>query len=123
MVTPQPFIARNRPTKSLRWKGSSFSSAASRRSLVSERIISRIAIMRSPSKNMCSVRHSPMPSAPKSRARWASLGVSALVRTPRVRYLSAQRITLAKSPESSGSRVGIEPAITSPVDPSIEIRS
>ena len=32
---------------------------------------------------MCSVRHSPMPSAPKSRARAASAPVSALARTPR----------------------------------------
>ena len=32
--------------------------------------------------NMCSVRHRPMPSAPNSRARRASSGVSALARTP-----------------------------------------
>ena len=37
--------------------------------------------MRSASKNMCSVRHRPMPSAPNSRATLASWGVSALVRT------------------------------------------
>ena len=35
-------------------------------SSVSARIISRIASMRSPSKNMCSVRHRPMPSAPNA---------------------------------------------------------
>ena len=58
----------------------------------------RIAMMRSPSKNMCSVRHRPMPSAPNSRARLASAGVSALVRTLSVRYLSAHFITVAKSP-------------------------
>ena len=38
-------------------------------------------MIRSPSKNMCSVRHRPIPSAPKSRATLASCGVSALVRT------------------------------------------
>ena len=38
---------------------------------------------RSSPKNMCSVRHSPMPSAPNSRALRASSGVSALVRTRR----------------------------------------
>ncbi len=36
-------------------------------------------------KNMCSVRHSPMPSAPNSIAILASPGVSALARTPRLR--------------------------------------
>jgi hypothetical protein len=40
----------------------------------SARIISRTATMRSPSKNMCSVRHRPMPSAPKC-APSASRGV------------------------------------------------
>src|SRR6185437_7120526 len=53
-------------------------------------IISRIALMRSPSKNMCSVRHSPIPSAPKLRATRASRGVSALARTLSVRTSSAQ---------------------------------
>jgi len=44
--------------------------------LVSARIISRTASMRSSSKNMCSVRHRPMPSAPKFRAVFASSSVS-----------------------------------------------
>ena len=43
-----------------------------------------------------------MPSAPNSRARLASAGVSAFVRIFSVRYLSAQFITVAKSPESFG---------------------
>ena len=42
---------------------------------------------------MCSVRHRPMPSAPNSRARRASSGVSALARTPSVRSSSAQPST------------------------------
>src|SRR5207237_9367623 len=41
----------------------------------------RIASMRSPSKNMCSVRHKPMPPAPKATAFAACSGVSAFVRT------------------------------------------
>ena len=48
---------------------------------LSARIISRTATMRSPSKNMCSVRQRPMPSAPNARAARASVGVSALART------------------------------------------
>ena len=47
----------------------------------SARIISRMARMRPSSKNICSVRQSPMPSAPKARDWRASAGVSALART------------------------------------------
>jgi hypothetical protein len=39
--------------------------------------------MRSPSKNMCSVRVRPMPLAPKAMAMRVCSGVSALVRTAR----------------------------------------
>ena len=61
-----PSIASKIPSKSARCMGSSLASA--RRRPVSSRatIISRIAVMRSPSKNMCSVRQSPMPSAPNA---------------------------------------------------------
>jgi hypothetical protein len=45
-------------------------------------IIAFISGWRSAAMNMCSVRHSPMPSAPSSRALAASSGVSALARTP-----------------------------------------
>ena len=55
----------------------------------SARIISRMASMRSPSKNMCSVRVRPMPSAPKAIACRTCSGVSALVRSPSFRCLSA----------------------------------
>lgn len=41
------------------------------------------------SLNMRSVRHRPIPSAPKARALWAFEGVSALARTPRRRMPSA----------------------------------
>ena len=48
---------------------------------VSTRIISRMASMRLPSKNMCSVRVRPMPVAPNAMAFSVCSGVSALVRT------------------------------------------
>jgi hypothetical protein len=69
------------PAKSSRWYGNSFASAAFRSSTVSARIISRIASMRSPSKNMCSVRVRPIPTAPNATALAVCSGVSALVRT------------------------------------------
>ena len=68
MVTGSPFIASKIPSKSARCIGSSLASARRRPPSSRATIISRIAVIRSPSKNMCSVRHSPMPSAPK-RAR------------------------------------------------------
>ena len=82
-------ISRKIPRKSSRCIGRIFASAARRCSTVSARIISRTATMRFSSKNMCSVRQRPMPSAPKSRATRASFGVSALARTPRRRRASA----------------------------------
>ena len=81
IVTGRPAMISNSSRKSERCIGSSLSSAARRSFSVSARIISRMATMRSPSKNMCSVRQSPMPSAPNERAMRASAGVSALVRT------------------------------------------
>ena len=78
-----------------------------------------MSTIRCPSKNMCSVRQRPMPSAPNSRALAASFGVSALVRTLRVRTLSAHDISSAKWPEIVGSTVGTWPIMTSPVVPLI----
>ena len=72
---------------------------------------------------MCSVRQRPMPSAPKSRAVRASSGVSALARTPMRRRPSAQAISVAKSPESSGLMVATSPFITWPVEPSMVMMS
>ena len=40
-----------------------------------------MASMRSPSKNMCSVRVRPMPRAPNAMAFWACAGESAFVHT------------------------------------------
>ena len=76
-------------------------------------------MIRSASKNMCSVRQRPMPSAPNSRAVRQSSGVSALARTLRRRFASAQTISVPKSPTSSGCTVGTSPSITSPVGPSM----
>ena len=82
-----------------------------------------MSAIRVASKNMCSVRHRPMPSAPYFTATAASCGLSALVRTPSLRAASAQPIRVAKSPETEASTVGIASAYTLPVEPSMLIQS
>ena len=90
---------------------------------------------RSP-RNMCSVRHRPMPWAPNLRARAASSAVSAFVRTFIRRAASAcsiRRMTASTRGSSTCSPskwrttddgvTGTAPRNTSPVDPSIEITS
>ena len=119
MVTGRPSITLKIASKSPRCMGSNLASAASRSASASARIIWRTATMRSASKNMCSVRHSPMPSAPNLRAVAASSGVSALVRTFSVRMESAQPISVPKSPVSSGWRIATLPLNTWPVPPSM----
>ena len=59
-------------------------------------IIWRTIGSRSSAMNMCSVRQSPMPSAPNSRALAASSGVSALARTRSRRTVSAQPRMVSK---------------------------
>ena len=54
------------------------------------RIIFTTCGRRSAPKNMCSVRHRPMPRAPKPNATLASFGTSALARIPSRRTSSAQ---------------------------------
>ena len=118
MVTGSPSMAVKMPTKSSRCKGSSFA-AASRVLASSARIMRRTASMRSPSKNMCSVRHRPMPSAPNSRRVLASSGVSALVRTLRRRdFVGPGHELVAKSPEMRPASSSTWPRMTSPVVPS-----
>ena len=73
--------------------------------------------------NMCSLRQRPMPSAPNSRARVASSGVSAFARTPRRRISSAHVTTCWKSSFTCGGTSGSAPANTSPVEPSSVITS
>jgi hypothetical protein len=71
--------------------------------------------MRFASKNMCSVRQSPMPSAPNLMAARASAGVSALARTLSLRTASAHFISVPNSPVSSGSRIATLRTSTCPV--------
>ena len=54
---------------------------------------------------------------------FASVGVSALARTPSRRTLSAQPISVAKSSESCGSIMSTRPASTWPVEPSTVMKS
>ncbi len=72
---------------------------------------------------MCSVRTSPIPSAPNFLAISASLGVSAFVLTLNLRNPSAQVISVPKSPDRVGSTTGTAPIITCPVLPFNEIMS
>jgi len=113
----------NSSTKSARCIGSNFDSAARRACSSSARIISRTVRMRVSSKNMCSVRQSPMPSPPNLMAVRASSGVSALTRTPSLRTESAHAISVPNSPDNFGSIIGIRPASTCPSEPSIVMTS
>ena len=108
-VTGRPSIALKIPKKSSRCIGSSLLRAALRPFSLSARIISRMDVIRSPSKNICSVRHSPMPTAPKPRAVLASFGVSAFVRTFKRAYLSASAIRSEKSPPTSAACISSLP--------------
>ena len=58
--------------------------------------------------------------APRRRA---SAGVSALARTPSLRTLSAQPISVPNSPDIAGSIIGTRPASTWPVEPSMVMNS
>mmetsp|Transcript_32478 Transcript_32478/g.51976 ORF Transcript_32478/g.51976 Transcript_32478/m.51976 type:complete len:481 (+) Transcript_32478:363-1805(+) len=118
MVTGSPSMARKMPSKSPRWNGSKSASAASRSGVLPAMIIRRTVRMRSPDpKNMCSVRTSPMPSAPFSRAVAASSGVSALASTLRRRKPSTQDMNSPRSPLIAGGARSAAPLMTSPVVP------
>ena len=117
MVTGCGAMARKMPMKSSRWNGSRRSTAFFRAWTSRAMIISRTIGMRSSPKNMCSVRTSPMPSAPNSRALVASAGVSALARTRVVARSRAHPRSVLNSPENVGSTSGCAPMITSPVAP------
>ena len=109
----------NNSSKSACCMGSSFCSAFVRPSLSSDMIIWRMTMIRSASKNICSVRHSPIPSAPKWRAFCVSSGVSALARTVIRRAASAHDMMVSKSPDNCGSIVATSPSYTSPAEPSM----
>ena len=109
------------PSKSPLCIGRSFASAFLLCISVFDTIISRTALIRSPSKNICSVRTSPIPSAPNFTACAASFGVSAFVRTFNLRVSSAHVIKRSKSPEISAGTVLIGSPYTLPLEPSSEI--
>jgi hypothetical protein len=117
MVTGSPSITLKIPMKSFLCIGRIFRRALFLPAVSSARIISRTACTRSASKNMCSVRTSPIPSAPNFNALRASAGVSALARIPSSRISSAHFMMVWNSPERSGATRGTIPRMTSPVVP------
>ena len=124
MVTGSPAMISNSASKSARCMGRILASARRRPASSSAQIISRMARMRLSSKNMCSVRHSPMPSAPKSRAWRASRGrVGVGAHAERARRVGPVPSPVAKSPDSSGWRIFTRPSSTSPVPPSMVMTS
>ena len=124
MVTGRPAMARKIPAKSLCWKARSLWRCWTRWAASSAMIMLCTIGRRSSPWNMCSVRQRPMPSAPNSRARAASSGVSALARTDRVRARSAHpRIVTSDGLLGSGGSSGASPAKTVPLVPSIVTRS
>ena len=120
MTTLYGAIASYNPSKSFLWYGKIFSRASSLSSSVVAQIIFLKLNILSFSKNMCSVRQSPIPSAPNFRAWMASLGVSALVLTRKSLALSAHDINVSKSPLIDASSISSFPAYTLPVEPSID---
>ena len=83
--------------------------AACSSSSVSARIICCTAATRSGPRNMCSVRHRPMPSAPRSRALDDCSGVSAFARTRRRRRSSAIAISRSNARQIASSRAAVSP--------------
>ena len=73
--------------------------------------------------NMCSVRQSPTPLAPKSRARFASSGVSAFVQTINFEFSSAHSRIFLKSSVNVASTILASPAKKFPVVPSTVTQS
>ncbi len=72
---------------------------------------------------MCSVRQSPIPSAPNLMAVSQSLTVSAFVLIPRLLYSPAHSMNFSKVASIIPSLLGISPLYTFPVPPSSEIQS
>mmetsp|Transcript_9127 Transcript_9127/g.34381 ORF Transcript_9127/g.34381 Transcript_9127/m.34381 type:complete len:301 (-) Transcript_9127:1355-2257(-) len=116
-VTGRPSMASKMPSKSFCCSGSSAAIATFFSCCVWARIILRTLARRSPSKNMCSVRTSPMPSAPFSRASAASSGVSAFASTFRRRFESAHDMKRASAPVTSAGFNSCSPMRISPVLP------
>ena len=110
-------------TKSCCCIGSSLSKASTLSFTVFDKIIFLTAGILSSSKNICSVLQSPIPSAPKSTAALASLGLSALVLTLISLISSTQFINFSKLPVIVASTLATSPKYTTPVEPSRDIKS
>ena len=96
--------------------------SAPRRS--SARIASTICSWRSSPKNMCSVRHRPMPSAPNSRAFARVLGrVGVRAHAERAQLVGPRRARARSARTTSGSTSGTSSVVMQPVVPSMAIRS
>ena len=100
-VMALPSMTSSISRKSCFWSFSSSLNAAWRSSESGAERIARSTSGRRSPRNMCSVRHRPMPSAPKAMARLESRGVSALARTCRRRTLSAWARSLSTASTSS----------------------
>ncbi len=124
-VTGRPSIASRISMKSAFCATRSSSSAAVSASGVSAKIMRRTIGSRSSPRNMCSVRHRPIPSAPNWRALAASGPLSALARTASLplRMASAQLRMTANSGGGSAVDSCTSPRTTSPLVPSMEIMS
>ena len=103
IVTGFPFIASKMPMKSFFWYGRSSITAFLLSFSLSAKIIFRTANILDSSKNMCSVRQSPIPCAPNFIACSASSGLSALVRILSFLFSSAHTISSLYSGCVSGS--------------------
>mmetsp|Transcript_16056 Transcript_16056/g.37939 ORF Transcript_16056/g.37939 Transcript_16056/m.37939 type:complete len:239 (+) Transcript_16056:21-737(+) len=122
MVTGSPLMMSKSSTMSSRCMKSSLCRASLRSRSSEAKIICRMATMRRPPKNMCSVRTRPKPSAPNSLAWRVSAMVSALARTCMLRNSSVHFMSVWNcfpSTEDVGGRVATSPSITSPVAPSM----
>ena len=118
-----PSIIWKSSVKSARCIGSKRSSEVARSTSFSAKIISRMTDRRSASKNICSLRHNPMPSAWKFLAVCASRGVSAFARMPISRNSSAQVKSVVTASSKPASTVSTCPTRTSPNVPSTVIIS
>ncbi len=123
-VTGRPSIASRMPTKS---DSCSFAQLLERGSLLgraSSARIMRCTIGRRSPRNMCSVRHRPMPSAPNSRGLARVLAAGRRWCAPcSVRNSSAQPRMMPNGPLGSGVITGTSPTTISPVVPLIEMTS
>ena len=122
-VTGRPFMILKISLKSFFWWGNNFSKATFLPSKSFDTIICLTDKILSSSKNICSVLHKPIPSAPKLLATLVSCGVSELVLIFNFLKSSAHFIIVEKYPDMSGLTVGTSPSITLPDPPSIVIVS